>query len=258
MVSVLGKSKFVKCLPSLQYYGIAFIGSTWASPVGGVTSRNVLDSIEFDIICSCLLGVCSNSILVFTDDSLAGLSTVDIQADAAVFFDGVNLSLGVVVSGLVFSTMVELQAIALALKCVPPSSSVHLFSDSQAALDACRSELIKGHSGIMGNEHADALAVAAFMSDLFLLLCLNEYYILAGGMAVSGNSKYFVRDIFHYVYHAKWEVGFGFKVLVTSLHGNINWHRSLLMWHLDIYMAAGFTGKHSAGAHTYFMKALHH
>ncbi|KAG9296205.1 hypothetical protein G9A89_014797 [Geosiphon pyriformis] len=239
------------------------------SSVGGVVPQNILDSIEFDLTCGCLLDVSSDSISVFTDDSLAGLSTVSMQAGAAVFFDGVDLGLDVVVSGLVSSTMVELQAIALALECVPLSSSIYLFSNSQAALDACRSELslvnldvswfkVKGHFGVVDNKWADALAVAASTSDLFFSSCLTESYILVDGIAVSGNSRYFVCDIFHCVHHTKWEIGSGSKILVSSLHKNIDWCRSSFMWHPDKHMATDFTGKRSAGACTYFMKALHY
>ncbi|KAG9296806.1 hypothetical protein G9A89_002203 [Geosiphon pyriformis] len=162
------------------------------------------------------------------------------QAGATVFFDGVDLGLGVEVFGLVSSTMAELQTIALALECVSSSSSVHLFSDSQMALDACKSELVKGYSGVLSNECADALAMAATMSEHSLLLHVNVCYILAGGVAVSENSKHFVRDIFCCIHYAQWEIGSGFRVLVTNLHGNVNWCRFSLVWHSDMHMAAGF------------------
>ncbi|KAG9304661.1 hypothetical protein G9A89_021441 [Geosiphon pyriformis] len=289
MVSVLGKSKFVRCLPSLWRYGIAFVNQLWdckganftwatfkrwkkldphgpvsvwfdlsiaffsimapisvmSSPVGKTAPQNILNLIEFDTICGHLLEVSSDSISVFTDSSLAGLGTVGMWAGAAVFFEGVDLGLGVVVSGLVSSTMVELQTIALALECVLSSSSVHLFSDKRhhifnlihnRNLNVCWFK-VKGH-------FADAFAAAASTFDLFFPLRLNKHYILADGVVVSGNSRHFV--------------GSGSKVLVTSLHGNIDWHRSSLVWHSDMHMAIDFTGKHSAGACTYFMKALHH
>ncbi|KAG9306161.1 hypothetical protein G9A89_016065 [Geosiphon pyriformis] len=160
--------------------------------------------------------------------SLASLGMVGMQTDAAIFFDGVDLGLGVVVSGLVSFTMVKLQAIALAFE----------------NLNACWFK-VKEHSGVVVNECADALAVAASTSDLFLSSCLNEYYILAGGVAVSGNFRHF-------------KVGSDSKVLVTSLHSDIDWRRFSLVWHPDMHMAAGFTGKRSASACTYFIKALYH
>ncbi|KAG9286655.1 hypothetical protein G9A89_012205 [Geosiphon pyriformis] len=305
MVSVLGESRFVRCLLSLRHYGVAFVDQlrnhsgtafTWAifkcwkqldsrglvsiwfdfsvsfinmvapvsitsSAVGEITSRNVLDLIEFVKIRDHLLSVSTDNISVYTDNSLAGLDTVGMWASAATFFDGVDLGLGVEVSGLVSSTIAELQAIALALECVPPSSSVYLFSDSQAALDTCKSELglvfsefrnrywlerFKRHFGIVGNECVDALTTAATMSEHSLPLHVNVCYILVGGVAVFGNSRYFVCDIFHCVHHAQWETGSGSR------------HRSSLMWHSDMHMATSSTGKRSAGARTYFMKALYY
>ncbi|KAG9297859.1 hypothetical protein G9A89_006800 [Geosiphon pyriformis] len=69
------------------------------------------------------------------------LGTVWRKTGTTVFFDNIGLGLGIKVTGLLSSTLAELQAIALALKCVPPLSSVCLHSDSQTALDACKSEL---------------------------------------------------------------------------------------------------------------------
>ncbi|KAG9286462.1 hypothetical protein G9A89_014628 [Geosiphon pyriformis] len=75
------------------------------------------------------------------DRSLSDLGFVDMKVGAVVFFGNIGIGLSVGVSGLMFSTLTELQAIALAFECVPPSCSINLFSDSQAALDACKLEL---------------------------------------------------------------------------------------------------------------------
>ncbi|KAG9301418.1 hypothetical protein G9A89_018090 [Geosiphon pyriformis] len=201
------------------------------------------------------------------------------------------MSLGVGVSGLMLSTMAELQAIALTLECVPVFSNVHLFLDSQSALDACKSELglvvpdfrnrcwvecqhianviyskslrvtwhkVKSHSGILGNEHADVIAGAISVSDWFFPPRLDEHFLMADGNVVSGNSRHFIRDTFCAICHAHWEVRSGSKFLPVDLCADVDWSRSSLVWHPDLHMATGFTSKISANAHSYFMKALHH
>ncbi|KAG9289671.1 hypothetical protein G9A89_014406 [Geosiphon pyriformis] len=87
--------------------------------------------------------------------------------------------------------MAELQAIALALKCVPFSHLMDLFTDSQAVLDVYKSEL-EGHSGVLDNECADVLAKTAALSNWHLPHLVCEYYLRANGIAVSGNFKHFV------------------------------------------------------------------
>ncbi|KAG9290374.1 hypothetical protein G9A89_007105 [Geosiphon pyriformis] len=220
---------------------------------------SVLESCEFKIVCSHLLEVDSDHLFLFMDGSLSGLGTLGMKAAAAVFFEDINLSLGVEVSGLVSSTMAELQAIALTLECVPSSCSINLFSNSQAALNACKSESrlicpdfrnqcwiehchivnvihqknldinwvkVKGHSGVLGNEQADAFAGAAVLSNMHLPHMINECFLKASGTII--------------------------------LHANVDWFKSSLVWHPDLHLAAGFTSAHIAGLRTYFMKALHH
>ncbi|KAG9307744.1 hypothetical protein G9A89_023309 [Geosiphon pyriformis] len=109
--------------------------------VGVSFASNVLKSTDFDLVCNQLLGLDADSLLVYTNRSLAGLGTLSVKSGVAVFFNDINMGLGVKVSGLLSSTLVELQAIALALECVLAVSKVCLFSDSQATLDICRSEL---------------------------------------------------------------------------------------------------------------------
>ncbi|KAG9284122.1 hypothetical protein G9A89_022896 [Geosiphon pyriformis] len=205
---------------------------------------NILESHEFEVVYSCLLEVNSGHLSLFTDGFLSRLGTLGMKAGAAVFFKDIDLSLGVGMFGLVFSTIAELQAIALALKCIPPFHLVNLFLDSQAALDACKSEFmlthldfknwywikhhhianviccknlvvnwvkVRGHSGVLGNEHANAFAGAAAFSNMYLLHIIDEHFLRAGGTAVS-----------------------------------------------DFYLAAGFTSAQTAGFQTYFIKTLYH
>ncbi|KAG9293319.1 hypothetical protein G9A89_007565 [Geosiphon pyriformis] len=176
--------------------------------------------------------------------------------------------------------MAELQAIAMTLKCVSLSHSVDLFLDSQAVLHACKSKFmlihpdfrnrcwikhchianvircknlnvnwikIKDHSGVLGNEHANAFAGAAVFSDMHLFHMINKHFFRTGGTAVFGNSRYFIHDVFQSVYHACWEIGSGFWVLVDSLYADVDWSKSSLVWYLDFYLAAGFTSAWTAG-----------
>ncbi|KAG9303948.1 hypothetical protein G9A89_005858 [Geosiphon pyriformis] len=117
---------------------------------------------------------------------------------------------------------------------------------------------VQNYLGVIGNEHADALADVASFSPWYLIPCVNEHYILADGNVVFGNSKHFVYEIFQSIQHARWEVGLDSRVLDSSLHSDVDWFRLSLVWHSDLYMAAGFINRFTAGVHTYFMKALHY
>ncbi|KAG9294085.1 hypothetical protein G9A89_015495 [Geosiphon pyriformis] len=276
-------------VPEWFKHSVLFLNSvgsfyTQSMVLGNGGPLNILESGEYVSVHNCLLVTDANSLSVYTDGSLSNLGTVGCRAGAVVFFEDISLGLGVSVSGLMLSTLVELQAIALALECVLLSSSVCLFSDSQSALDACRSELglvcpnfcnqcwverhhivnlicskklgisfhkVKDHSGIPGNEHADAIAGATSFSNC-------ERFLTANSGIVSGNSKHFVHNIYHSVCRAHWEIGSGSEVLVGSLFSEIDWLHLLLVWHLDLHMTMGFTSRLSASVRTYFMKALHH
>ncbi|KAG9295050.1 hypothetical protein G9A89_017844 [Geosiphon pyriformis] len=119
---------------------ILFNGSVYSVTHVDISSApSVLEFTNFDLVCNCLLGLGADSLLVYTNRSLAGLSTLNVKSGVAVFFDDINMGLSIKVSGLLSSTLVELQAIALALECVPAVSKVSLFSDSQTTLNACSS-----------------------------------------------------------------------------------------------------------------------
>ncbi|KAG9288806.1 hypothetical protein G9A89_023103 [Geosiphon pyriformis] len=262
-----------------------------SSLVDDYAVSDVCLSHDFGVICNTLPTIDAAHLSVYTDESFSGLGIVDMRAGAAVFFEDIDLGLGVGVSGLVSSTLTELQAITLALECVPFSHLIDLFSDSQAALDACRSESslvcpdfrnccwiecchiatvihqknldvnwvkVKGHSGVSGNERANALAKDAALSAWRLPHLVSERFLCAGGTAVSGNSRHFVHDVFQSVHQAHWEIGVGFHVVDDSLHADINWSKFSMVWHPNSHLASGFTSMCMAGCRTYFMKALHH
>ncbi|KAG9300046.1 hypothetical protein G9A89_018323 [Geosiphon pyriformis] len=241
---------------------------TYPSVLNSVGSLNILESHNFVSVCNCLLQVDADSLSVYTDGSLSGLGTVDCRAGTAAFFKDINLDLGISVSDLILSTLVELQVIALALESVPSLSSVKLFSDSQSALNAYRSELdlacpdfcnqYWSYSEVLGNECANAIAGDAFLSSWYLPPCLGKQFIKADGSVVSENSNHFVYDIYQLVCHACWEVGSGSKFLANSLLFEVDWLYLSLVWHPNLHIATSFISRPSANAHTYFMKALHY
>ncbi|KAG9289083.1 hypothetical protein G9A89_022392 [Geosiphon pyriformis] len=335
MFKILGESRFLRFLPSLWQYSIAFVDQlrdchsavydwyifkqwkkldprgpvpewfkhsvlflnsvgfshTQSLVLGDGGPSNILKSGEFVFVCDHLLATGASSLSVYTDGSLSNLGMVGCKAGTAVFFEDIGLGLGVSILGLMLFTLVELQAVALALECVPSSSFVCLFLDSQLALNACRSELdlvypnyhnqcwverchivnmicnkklrvsfhkVKGHSGVSGNKHADMIADAVSFSNWYLPPYLSEHFLSADGGIVSGNLRHFVHNIYHSICHVQWEVGSGSGVLVDSLSSEVDWLCLLLIWHPDLHMAADFTSRSLSSMHTYFIKSLHH
>ncbi|KAG9303889.1 hypothetical protein G9A89_005799 [Geosiphon pyriformis] len=320
MSTVLGKSKFSKFLSSFCQFGIAFVDqlrdchdaifdwyifkwwkrldprgtiSEWfrlataffndASLLSddqfvsdGAVYQDILGSTDYASVCGRLSQVISGSLSVYTNGSLRSLGT-------AAFFEDIGLGLEVGVSGLMSSTLVELQAIALAIECVPLSCSIHVFSDSQFALSACESEMdlywikcqhianvicsknlrvswhkVKGYSGVSGNKRADEIVGIVSLSSWRLHSRLDEHFLVADGGVILGNSKHFVHDICQSICCACWEVGSGTRFLKDNMLFDIDWFCSFMVWHPDLHMATGFISRLSANARTYFMKALHH
>ncbi|KAG9284839.1 hypothetical protein G9A89_003762 [Geosiphon pyriformis] len=105
------------------------------------SSLSILDTKEFSVVQDGLHKIWSDSFEVFTDGFVRNYGHVDVANGAAAYFPVIDLSVGIRVLGLLFSTMAKLQAITLALKCIPSSYSVVLHSNSQTAIDACVSEM---------------------------------------------------------------------------------------------------------------------
>ncbi|KAG9292019.1 hypothetical protein G9A89_017918 [Geosiphon pyriformis] len=210
----------------LKGQGYSFSGSIDSAEKLGL---DILGSEEFSAVKNGVHDIWSGFFEVFTDGSLRNAGSVEVACGAAAYFSVLDKSIGVTVYGLLSSTMAELQAVALALECVPSSSTVVLYLDSQAAIDTCVSEMslvapdfrnqcwlerrhifnlvrdknlsvswvkVKGHSGIPGNVKVNLAAGAASGSPFSLCANVHEHFLVAEGVAVSGNARHFVKNIF--------------------------------------------------------------
>ncbi|KAG9300521.1 hypothetical protein G9A89_002399 [Geosiphon pyriformis] len=271
----------------LKGQGYSFSGSVGSAEKLGL---DILGSGEFSAVKDGLHDIWSDSFEVFTDGSLRNAGSVEVACGAAVYFPVLDISIGVAVRGLLSSTMAKLQAVTLALECVPSSSTVVLYLDSQAVIDACVSEMslgasdfrnqcwlerchifnlvrdkdlsvswvkVKGHSGIPGNVRADLAAGAASGSPFSLCADVHEHFLVAEGVAVSGNARHFVRNIFQSIRCARWEAGPGCDVVPDAMVGCIDWVVTAKVWHPDSHMLVGFTSRASSLLRIYVMKAVH-
>ncbi|KAG9294055.1 hypothetical protein G9A89_004923 [Geosiphon pyriformis] len=265
-------------VPEWFEHSVKFLVASHSSPsvLVGIGPINICGSDDFVSVCDCLSQVDADSLSVYTDGSLKNLGMIGCKAGAAAFFENINLGLSISVQSSVSSPLAELQAIALALECVPVACSVCLFSDSQAALDACMSEVdlvysdfhnrcwvkcrhignvicsknlrvswhkVKGHSGVSGNDRADNITDAVTLYNWFLTSRVDERFLLVNNGIVSGNFRHFVRDIFCAVCWAHWEVGSSSGFLPRNLHLDIDWPSFSRIWHSDSHMATGFTSR---------------
>ncbi|KAG9305285.1 hypothetical protein G9A89_007780 [Geosiphon pyriformis] len=218
----------------------------------------ISDSKEFIDIWDSLYEVWSGGFEIYTDGSLKNAGSAGVMCGATAYFLALDMGIGVKVRGLLFSIMAELQAIVLALECVLSSCSLNVYLDSQAAIDACVSEMFKSHSGVADNVKADTLAGKAVDSLVFLPVGVQKHFLMAEGLAVSGNTHHFVRNVFRSVCRACWEAGPGHSIISRVLVGDVNWVSTSRVWHPNLHMLTGFTSRKSAALHAYIMKAVHH
>ncbi|KAG9284691.1 hypothetical protein G9A89_002922 [Geosiphon pyriformis] len=236
---------------------------------------SILDSNKFSEICNSLLKVWSDCIEVYTDESLRGTSSVKAADGAATYFLAVNTDIEIKITELLSSMLTELQAMVLALKCVPSFCSVVLYSNSQSAIDACISEAssttldfhnhcwierlqivnllrdknisikwvkIKGHSDVLGNVKTDVLA---------------KRFLVTEKTAISGNVCHFARDLHQSICCVYWEAGLSFDIVPNVIVKDIDWDATATIWHPDLHMFSGFTNRKSANLHTYLIKTVY-
>ncbi|KAG9287263.1 hypothetical protein G9A89_008893 [Geosiphon pyriformis] len=193
------------------------------------------------------------------DGLIKGLGTVGACNDAAAYFPDIDAGVSIKIYSLLSSTLVEIHVITLVLECISAFSSVNLFMDSQALLDMCllfesRMYLdfcdrcwiekkhvykiiksknllvcwnkIKGHSGIMGNEHADFLANTVTDFDLILPINMSCHFLSVEDRPVSRNAYYFVRHLFDAVNFVGWNSKCVFGAVNDILHNSFNMNRT--------------------------------
>ncbi|KAG9290923.1 hypothetical protein G9A89_011073 [Geosiphon pyriformis] len=172
--SILGKSLYFDSVKSLKHFGVTFgdqffdkkgvllnlcgpvphwfvVSSEFLKDQGylffdSISSAkklglNILGSGEFFAVKDGLYDIWSGFFEVFTDGSLRNAGSAEVTCGVATYFLVLDKSIGVTVCGLLSSTIAKLQAVALSLECIPSSSTVVLYLDSQAAIDACVSEM---------------------------------------------------------------------------------------------------------------------
>ncbi|KAG9284300.1 hypothetical protein G9A89_002110 [Geosiphon pyriformis] len=203
-----------------------------------IGSSNILKSHEFKVVYNCLLEIDSGHLSLFINGSLNGLGTLGMKAGAAVFFENIDLNLGMRVFD---QTALEACKSESMLICLDFRNWCWIKHCHIADVIRCKNLdvnwiKIKGHSGVLGNECANIFARAAAFSDVYLPHMINEHFLRAGDTAI----------------------GSGSQVLVDSLHDSIDWSKSSLMWHSNFHLAAGFTSARTAGFQMYFMKTLYY
>ncbi|KAG9293615.1 hypothetical protein G9A89_005618 [Geosiphon pyriformis] len=251
---------------------------------------NILESNEFSVVKNSLYEIWSGFFEVFTNGLLKKAGSAGVTSRAAAYFLVLDLCIGVLVHGLVFSTIAKLQTVALFLEYVSFFSIVFVYFNSQTAINAYLAELssavsdfhnlcwierchifnlirkkylnvawvkVKRHLGVSGNVMADLMVGVAVCSLFSLLAGVCKHFLVAEDTPVSGNAHYFVRNIFWSVCCACWEAGSGCNMIPHKLVECVDWAAMTKIWHLDSHMLTGFISRKSSNLYTYLIKAVH-
>ncbi|KAG9284908.1 hypothetical protein G9A89_006286 [Geosiphon pyriformis] len=290
VLDVLSLESYLGIVKSLKRYGMVFKKLDFRGPVSvwfaslvkfiiesGLSNSVMLflhsilvdSSCDFGYVGKCLLNFGLDSITVYTDGSIKNLGLLHACNSATAYFPNVNTSVGVKIDGLLLSTLVEIQAIALALE-------FDLYINSQALLDLCKSagsmagpdfhnkcwiekkhiyhviakkgllvtwNKVKDHSGVIKNERADFYANATVTSKSFLSIVVSYHFLVVEGRSVSGNA-----------YHAKCVN----SIISVGLGDHFDKARTFYDWHLDGRIRSGYTSTALVTLQLYFMKTFYY
>ncbi|KAG9293355.1 hypothetical protein G9A89_007601, partial [Geosiphon pyriformis] len=237
---------------------------------------------DFDYIGEHLLNSRLGSITVYTDSLVKDLGSLSAHGGATTYFPDVNTSVGVKVNGLLLSILVEMQTIALALKCVSTSRLVILYINSQASLDLCKfTSDVAGfdfhdkcwiekkhiyciiakkiyHFGVVGNKRADFYADAAVTSKFFLSIVILYHFLVIEGRLVSENAYHVAKKLFNAIYSVGWKTKCVSSIIGAGLSNHFDKARTFCIWHPDGRIKSGYTSTASVTLWSYFIKTFHH
>ncbi|KAG9290548.1 hypothetical protein G9A89_020918 [Geosiphon pyriformis] len=237
-------------------------------------------SCNFGYINECLLNSDLSFVIVYTDGSVKGLGLLGAHSGAIAYFLNVNVSIRVKMDGLLSSTLMELQVIALALECVPTSRSVNLFINSQTLLNLCESgggvfspdfhdkcwikkehichNKVKDYSGIVGNEHANFYTDATVASKFFLSLVVPYHFLRIENRPVSRNARHVAKKLFNTVHSVGWEAKCVGNFINVGLCDCFDKAKTFCVWHPDGKIKSGYTSSALMTLWSYLMKVLYH
>ncbi|KAG9293653.1 hypothetical protein G9A89_018990 [Geosiphon pyriformis] len=193
------------------------------------------------------------SIVVYTDGFVKSLGSIGAYGGTAAYFPKANVSIGVKVSGLLSSTLVELQAITLALKSVLDICKFDMGVSSPDFCHKCWIEKeyihqvvskknlsvmwkkVKGHSSIVKNDRADFFANVAVLSESILALDVLFCFLRIENRPVSENACHFVK-----------ESGCGASIIDVDVADDVDMPKLFSVWHSDGRICFSYTNSFSA------------
>ncbi|KAG9297493.1 hypothetical protein G9A89_020895 [Geosiphon pyriformis] len=177
--------------------------------------------------------------------------------------------------------VLELMAIALALECVLLWHSCIVHTDSSAVISMCQSgSLVLPHFKnkcwiekkriditIASNE-LNVGWTSNVMADLLAGEACSSIHVLSSGIpdsffhryvsvAIFSNVKHFIHGLCDASSCAKWKLRFVKNFFNEDLVNDIDWDRTVAVWHPDWHFGSGHTSAKTTGLRTYFIKGLH-
>ncbi|KAG9294912.1 hypothetical protein G9A89_003252 [Geosiphon pyriformis] len=233
VLNVLSSKSYLSVIRSLKKEPV----SVWfVSLVKFINESGLLNSIllffcsiladspcDFGYISKYLLDSGLNFIIIYMNGSIKNLGLLGACGDTTAYFPDVNISIGVKVNGLLSSTLVELQTIALVLECVPASLL-------QININNIKEKRPKtsGNIGVVRNKHANFYANTVIFSKSFLPLMVSYCFLNVESRPVFGSACYVAKKLFYAVYSVGWKARCVGSTINANLCNCFNvWHPNM-------------------------------